>query len=199
MSAYQDGLYKAVDAAYRLACSRDMGGGQVAYRLLSSDRHWLLYASTETSERNEGAANNCTLMRPLVTVSSLPATARPAHASNTVVKGKARIEATTYSSHSRSLLAVAVAVVVVVVVVVDGVKLALQSAGEVGMTDGWERAERLLHCLTTLFPLSDVTTRTTSTCYHQKKEGHAWHHKRCLVACMTGSHSQQRPEHVVLA
>ncbi|KAJ4363016.1 hypothetical protein N0V83_010134 [Neocucurbitaria cava] len=92
MSPYKDGLHPAIDPAVRQRPSPKANVKVQAYKLLSSDKHTLLYASTDTSERNDGAANNCTLMRPLVTVSS--AAAKPTTKANrVVVKGKLRIVA----------------------------------------------------------------------------------------------------------
>lgn len=59
------------------------------YRLLSSERHWLLYASTLTSLRNEGAANSWTLILPEVIV-SLAAT-EATHTSSRVGRGPRRV------------------------------------------------------------------------------------------------------------
>lgn len=42
--------------------------------MLSSDKHWLVYASTETSEKKAGAAKSWTLIRSFVIISLAIAT-----------------------------------------------------------------------------------------------------------------------------
>lgn len=59
------------------------------YRLLSSERHWLLYASTLTSLRNEGAANSWTLI--LVEVIVSVAATEAAHTISRVGRGPRRV------------------------------------------------------------------------------------------------------------
>jgi hypothetical protein len=94
VSADQDALYAPVDAVALVLAqrSRMMRRAGATYRLLSSERHWLLYASTLTSLRKDGAAKSCTLIFPAVMVS--PATTEPVHAesdSSSVDKGIRRL------------------------------------------------------------------------------------------------------------
>jgi hypothetical protein len=95
VSAYQDTLYTSIDAVSLMLAHppRHHKHTGATYRLLSSDRHWLLYASTLTSLRNEGEAKSCTLIFPAVIVS--PASTKPAQANSssgsTVEKGTRRL------------------------------------------------------------------------------------------------------------
>lgn len=75
------------------------------YRLLSSERHWLLYASTLTSLRNEGAANSWTLILLKVIV-SLAAT-EAAHTSSRVGRGPRRVAGSIIITTAASRTAIA--------------------------------------------------------------------------------------------
>jgi hypothetical protein len=64
-----------------------------SHKLLSSDKHWLLYASTDTSEKKAGAANNWTLIRLLAIISLAIATFAQARADERIASGRLRIVA----------------------------------------------------------------------------------------------------------
>lgn len=64
--------------------------------MLSSDRHWLLYASTETSEKKAGAAKSCTLIRLFAIMSLVVAAHAQARMDERIVEGELRIVARTF-------------------------------------------------------------------------------------------------------
>lgn len=91
MAADKDGLHSSVDAGVSLIVRSGAPGGAQSHRLLSSDRHWLLYASTDTSEKKAGAAKSWTLMRLSAIMSLAVATFAHARAEDKMASGRLRM------------------------------------------------------------------------------------------------------------